>query len=261
MPFGCVGFDASWTNCATRCSGATCLQCLSAVWALMPPTRLHRRRNPGSLSPMPFGCVGFDANVRSRMKSKTLDRLSPMPFGCVGFDALLTRNRSRTSPGRSPMPFGCVGFDAMTSTQRVEAAAALVSPMPFGCVGFDANPATLKPKNKHTSLQCLSAVWALMPRRLLRGAYLLPGGSPMPFGCVGFDAWISAAACSACGSPSPMPFGCVGFDAVAEIDEATRLADESPMPFGCVGFDAHHEERPYHQTPQPVSNAFRLCGL
>ncbi len=38
--------------------------------------------------------------------------LSPMPFGCAGFDAANSGHRTLRKSGGSPMPFGCAGFDA-----------------------------------------------------------------------------------------------------------------------------------------------------
>ncbi len=98
---------------------AHCLQCLSAVRALMrmsAPAELPAVIDP---SPMPFGCAGFDAR-RSAGNVKFDHRMSPMPFGCAGFDAPKRKLSCPSVLTPSPMPFGCAGFDAKVPTMEVE---------------------------------------------------------------------------------------------------------------------------------------------
>ncbi len=138
------------------------LQCLSAVWLLVPPQRCKRPLASEDESPMPFGCVASGALERN-FSFHPSSVLSPMPFGCVASGAMKSKIDPTSASYWSPMPFGCVASGA-GHTYVHSAARAQVSPMPFGCVASGAATCADGRYFLRFGLQCLSAVWLLVPR-------------------------------------------------------------------------------------------------
>ncbi len=163
MPFGCVAFEAKPRTKSGQQSNPKGLQCLSAVWPLRPENNYTFTTQRLDRSPMPFGCVAFEAPAKLATRYMGKSRGSPMPFGCVAFEASCDfagtadavgkqlqclsavwplRPRAKDLPSRkhereAPMPFGCVAFEAPSLTLR-KAKKKRQAPMPFGCVAFEA---------------------------------------------------------------------------------------------------------------------------
>ncbi len=87
MPFGCVAFEALPDGQPEAIVRRLCLQCLSAVWPLRPMDCGMITINSHLMSPMPFGCVAFEAPKPRSSQRKPPRSQSPMPFGCVAFEA------------------------------------------------------------------------------------------------------------------------------------------------------------------------------
>ncbi len=137
MPFGCVAFEAGTGRADRHRDASGGLQCLSAVWPLRP---LHLR-------------AGCTLHVQ----------LSPMPFGCVAFEAFTAHHHCTSN-----------AFQCLQCLSAV----------------WPLRPTKLKEKGKDEEygLQCLSAVWPLRPCLKHEDYESLSNLSPMPFGCVAFEA-------------------------------------------------------------------------
>ncbi len=68
MPFGCVAFEATSKGEKIGYLTGVRLQCLSAVWPLRPLALAAGIELPPELSPMPFGCVAFEAQIPSSQR-------------------------------------------------------------------------------------------------------------------------------------------------------------------------------------------------
>ncbi len=142
-----------------------------------------------------------------------------MPFGCVASGADWTFDPTFIEHVRSPMPFGCVASGALhaygVSAEKLEK-----SPMPFGCVASGASQPASFQSSLVLRLQCLSAVWLLVPRKT-------PRKTPRPLPCLQClsAVWL-----------------------LVPLTEAKKQARRyrSPMPFGCVASGA---QRPFQPLP------------
>ncbi len=136
MPFGRKCITGAMGYLGEVLSGTRCLQCLSAVSALLGRAHFNYRIEAGK-SPMPFGrkCI---TGVRNLAKTEQKRAKSPMPFGrkCI------TGSKSLT------LPFEPSGL----RLQCLSAVSALL-----GKTRKRTNPCQGKER-----LQCLSAVSALL---------------------------------------------------------------------------------------------------
>ncbi len=210
---------------------AASLQCLSAVWLLVPTGSEPKQVRHLQVSNA-FRLCGFWCHEDIHQVNPRLLRLQ-----CLSAVWLLVPNVSMTCTKTTSYCLQCLS------------AVWLLVPLPFGA----------KRQRIPTRLQCLSAVWLLVPRqdsphtidaRRVSNAFRLCG-----FWCLQ-TATLKAARVLG----SPMPFGCVA-------SGASRLPSWPPSmrcvsnAFRLCGFWCR---LPFFNLPRLVpwvSNAFRLCGF